>query len=344
MKKILVIVVLVGMILYSCRQGENINLKGKENSTEMESSKEKEKINKEDIDLSVKPNEAGQIMILMYHNISTPEAEWVRTPENFRKDLQALYDAGYLPISLTDYVNGNINTPAGKSPYVLTFDDGRKNNFNYLEDGSINPDSAVGVIMEFTEKYDDFEPRASFFINGSGRFGPEEEVQKKFDFLVEQGMEVGNHTIGHPDMKTLNAEGVQKEIGGQKNYLEKSFSKPYNINTLALPFGSRPDKSLQNYLETGSYDGVEYKNIAILNVGWDPNPSPYHTDFDPLAIHRVRASETNVDDVGIYNWMEILKNNPNRRYVSDGAANIITVPSGLEENIQVPEGKEMLVY
>ena len=128
MKKILVIVVLVGMILYSCRQGENINLKGKENSTEMQSSEKKEDIKKEDIDLSVKPNEAGQIMILMYHNISTPEAEWVRTPENFRKDLQALYDAGYLPISLTDYVNGNINTPAGKSPYVLTFDDGRKNN------------------------------------------------------------------------------------------------------------------------------------------------------------------------------------------------------------------------
>ncbi len=280
----------------------------------------------------------------MYHNIGTPEAEWVRTPENFRKDLQALYDRGYLPISLTDYVYGNIDTPVGKSPYVLTFDDGRQNNFRYLEDGSIDPDCAVGIIMEFSKKYEDFNANGSFFVNGTGRFGPKEEVQKKFDFLVENGMEVGNHTINHPNMKTLDASGVQREIGGQKNYLEESFTKPYNINTLALPFGSRPEKHLQDYLEKGTYEDKEYKNIAILNVGWDRNPSPYHTDFDPLGIHRVRASETNVDDVGIYDWMEILEKNPERRFVSDGAENIVTVPSSLKEKVAVPEGKELLAY
>lgn len=344
MKKLFAIALLLGMLLTACQSGDEAQGSTKKEAASQQQKEEKKEITKDEIDLNTKPNEAGQIMILMYHNISTPEAEWVRTPENFRKDLQALYDQGYLPISLTDYVNGNITAPAGKSPYVLTFDDGRENNFNYLEDGSINPDSAVGIIMEFAEKYDDFEPRATFFVNGTGRFGPKEEVQKKFDFLVENGMEVGNHTINHPNMKTLDASGVQREIGGQKAYLEESFSKPYNINTLALPFGSRPDKSLYNYLETGSYEGKDYKNIAILNVGWDPNPSPYHTDFDPLAIHRVRASETNVDDVGIYDWIEILKNHPKRRFVSDGAANIVTVPQGLEENVKAPEGKELLVY
>ena len=43
---------------------------------------------KSEIDLGLKPNEAGKIMVLMYHNIGEPEAEWVRTPANFRKDLE----------------------------------------------------------------------------------------------------------------------------------------------------------------------------------------------------------------------------------------------------------------
>jgi hypothetical protein len=33
------------------------------------------------------PNELGRIMILEYHKIDYPEAQWTRTPENFRRDL-----------------------------------------------------------------------------------------------------------------------------------------------------------------------------------------------------------------------------------------------------------------
>ena len=55
---------------------------------------------KERIDLSLKPNEAGKVMILMYHNIGPEEKVWTRTPENFLRDLTTLYDKGYRPISL----------------------------------------------------------------------------------------------------------------------------------------------------------------------------------------------------------------------------------------------------
>ncbi|HBC30369.1 MAG TPA: hypothetical protein DC024_03855 [Clostridiales bacterium] len=50
------------------------------------------------------PNELGEISIWMYHNIREPEAIWVRTPENFRADLQRFYDLGYRLVSLTDVV------------------------------------------------------------------------------------------------------------------------------------------------------------------------------------------------------------------------------------------------
>ncbi|MDD4122593.1 MAG: hypothetical protein PHE94_06905, partial [Eubacteriales bacterium] len=102
---------------------------------------------KEEIDLNLKPNEAGRIMILMYHNIGDEEREWVRTPANFLKDLKVLYEKGYRPVSLTDYVRGNISTEQGMTPVVITFDDGNLNNFEYLENSQTRKDSAIGLLM-----------------------------------------------------------------------------------------------------------------------------------------------------------------------------------------------------
>src|SRR5216117_3451310 len=35
-------------------------------------------------------NELGRLMILEYHKVDYPEERWTRTPENFRRDLEAL--------------------------------------------------------------------------------------------------------------------------------------------------------------------------------------------------------------------------------------------------------------
>ncbi|HEY7437429.1 MAG TPA: hypothetical protein VIE41_19975, partial [Methylomirabilota bacterium] len=40
-------------------------------------------------------NELGRVMILEYHKIDNPEGRWTRTPENFRRDLQRLWERGY---------------------------------------------------------------------------------------------------------------------------------------------------------------------------------------------------------------------------------------------------------
>ena len=68
------------------------------------------------IDLkAIKANENGQVMILMYHGIGEKEAVWTRTAENFRKDLEVLYNKGYRLISLKDFVENNI-----KAEFVLS--------------------------------------------------------------------------------------------------------------------------------------------------------------------------------------------------------------------------------
>lgn len=88
-------------------------------------------------------------MVLMYHNIGEEEATWTRTPENFRRDLETLYNSGFRAISLEDYALGNIATEKGHTPVVITFDDGMKNNFRYLENGEIDPTCAIGILESF---------------------------------------------------------------------------------------------------------------------------------------------------------------------------------------------------
>jgi len=300
---------------------------------------------KELIDLSLNPNEAGKIMILMYHNIGEEEQTWTRTVENFKKDLQTLYDEGYRPISLTDYVNGNITTEMGYTPVVLTFDDGNLNNFKYLEDGTIDPNCAVGILVEFNKTHPDFPLEATFFITSSTPFKQSTYSKQKVEFLIEQGMDIGNHSKDHMNFKDANAEDLQTQIGYQAEYLETFTPIGYKVNTLALPYGSRPkNDELKGYIEKGTYNSFSYQNIAVLNVGWFPSLSPYHIDFDPLNLPRVRASEMNVDNVGMYNYISYYNEHPNEVFISDGNPNIVTIPSDLVDKLTINESKELYTY
>ena len=202
-------------------------------------------------------------MVLMYHNIGQEEQEWVRTPENFKKDLMTLYEKGYRSIRLSDYVMGNINTKEGYTPLVLTFDDGNENNFKYLEDGTIDKDSAVGILIDFNKKYPDFGATATFFLTGSGPFGQRGKEEDKINFLLENNMDVGNHTKSHANFTNISKEDLQEQIGGQAQFLEGLIKdKSYKVDTLALPYGSRPkDDALTDLLKEGL---IKEEIIGIL--------------------------------------------------------------------------------
>lgn len=297
------------------------------------------------IDLNLSPNEAGKVMILMYHNIGDVEATWTRTVDNFKKDLQTLYDKGYRPISLTDYVTGNITTELGYTPVVLTFDDGNLNNYRYLEDGTLDPNSAVGILVDFHTKNPDFPLEATFFITSSNPFRQSQYAQQKIDFILSQGMDIGNHTKDHMNFKDASSSDLQEQIGYQADYLETFTPTDYQVNTIALPYGSRPkDKELEGYIEKGTYQDNHYQNIAVLNVGWFPALSPYHVDFNALNLPRVRASEMDVDNVGLYNYLRYYDEHMDEKFISDGNPKIVTIPENLVEKLRINEARELYTY
>lgn len=286
-------------------------------------------------------NEGGEIPVLMYHRITPdipPGDKYSRTPDQFRADLNRLYKEGYISASMSDLVDGKINIPPGKTPVVFTFDDSKKSQFHYLKDGSVDSNSAVGIMNAFYEKHPDFGRNAIFYAN-QGLFNQPGTEKKKLDQLIGWGYEIGNHTLTHANLSKLSPEGVQKEIW-EMDALLKKLEPNYKVRHFCLPFGAEPRP--QALATKGSYNGVVYSYDSDVLVGADPSPSPFAKRFDPLNIPRIRAAGTPQDELMIGYWLDRLAQGG--RYISDGDPNTVTVPKGLESKMQVRQGQTLRTY
>lgn len=266
------------------------------------------------------PNELGPVLILEYHQIGDHEGRWERSSDNFRKDLETLYDQGYRLVNLRDYLAGKIDLPAGLSPVILTFDDGYSGQFRYLlRDGqpTIDPNCAVGILMAFHEKHPDFGLAGTFYVLWPYPFGQKDYARQKISFLINNGFEIGNHTLRHDKLSGLSPEELQRELALPNKYVS-DIVPGYALDSLALPFGIAP-KDLE-LLKKGSYQGTSYEIRGVLLVGAQPAPSPFAKDFDPYKLPRVQAIQSELDK-----WLSNLKD-PSRRYLSDGRPDVVSAP------------------
>ncbi len=355
MKKFLAIFIIV-LIFTIPGCSENVAGSGKVEQGEIEEYTEEnedaepsisDEIIEEELDFKkIKPNENGQIMVLMYHGIGDKESEWVRTAENFKKDLETLYKSGYRLLSLNDYVNNNIDIDAGFTPVVLTFDDGLQNQFNYIEDNGsliIDPECAVGILEEFCNNHPDFGKAASFFVYYPVPFRQKNLIYEKYKFLIDNGYEIGNHGYNHENLGGITIEKVQESLAKNAKLTE---DYGYKVQSLALPYGSAPKGENYKYVVSGEYDGYSYYNKAVLKVGSNPAYAPNHLKFDFSRIPRVRASEIFVEGTGLYDYLNYFEKNPEKKYISDGNKGTITIPEYELPNINEDaiKDKKLITY
>lgn len=302
-----------------------------------------------------KVNELGNVPIMMYHGIVDIEDNkytggnvdkdgYNRTTKAFREDLEFYYTSGYRMIRLDDYIKGIIDVPLGYSPIILTFDDGDRNNFNVLgraDDGSIliDPNCAVGILEEFKKKYPDFQVTATFFVM-NGIFNQSSYNEEILNWLVNHGYDVGNHTTIHPDFTTISTSKTQEVVGKMYMKLDQLLKDKY-VKIVALPYGSPYKKSHENfpYILKGTYDNYNYETESTLRVGWEPEISPFHKNFDKTFLKRCRAYDNDGKEFDIKMVFTNLEKN---RYVSDGDVDTIVIKEG-NNNIN-SELKNIITY
>lgn len=305
----------------------------------------------EEIDYqAVKPYEVGRIMIIMYHGIEESDIApdvYQRTASDFKNDLKTLYDDGFRLVSMRDYVNNNIKVEAGKSPVILTFDDGISSSFSLVNNNGTlipRPGCAVDIINKFCEEYPDFGKAAVFFIN-KNPFPGDGSLKDAFSYLDDNGYEIGNHTLTHKDLSKLTAEEIVAEIGSVEKIIQENLPG-YETCALSYPYGIRPqDDDLQSLCLNGTFDGLTYNYKIGLREGQSASPSaPNRINYDPSNVPRVRGSDNAETDLG---WtLRSFKDNPDLKYVSDGNPNRISIPDEYKENFNHDSlgDKELFIY
>jgi peptidoglycan/xylan/chitin deacetylase (PgdA/CDA1 family)/predicted small lipoprotein YifL len=310
-----------------------------------------------------KPNEAGAVMVIMYHRFIADEKEsdLNRRPETFKKDLETLHAKNYYPVNAIDLVTNNMDVPAGKTPVVITFDDALPTQFRVIEkdgEAKIDPNCAVGIMENFSKKHPGEWPmRATFFVlpkegRNAEPFGQAESIADKFEYLVKKGYEVANHTSTHSSLRGMDVKKIQWELATAHKDI-KAINEGAAMETLALPYGKMPRKEdAKKALLSGSDGGISYEHKAVFLAAWRPVMSPLTKAdkkfieggsiavFETIGLERVTPDARNAKSPGTLEyWLAYFDKNPNLRYVSDGDAKVAAIPESLKNAVDESRAK-----
>lgn len=311
----------------------------KDNNESEESISKNEEGNKvPEKDISI-CNENGKIMILMYHKFAETQSDgWTRSFDNFRKDLQTLYDKNYYPINMTDYLNGYIDVPYGKTPVILTFDDGTAGQLSFERiDGKLVPkeNTAVAIYKKFSEEHSDFPMRGTFYIMSTNFFGSTGTLRQRLEYLVGQGFEIGNQTKNHYALqKATSAEKVIEEVGGLAKFVDELIPG-YVINSFSIPGGSMT-KNYKEQVYSGTYDGFKYENKGVvLLYGSSPELSPINKELNLKSLSRVRVAGKDKVDKDFDYWIKYFDEHLEEKFVSDGDPMTFVVNKEDSDKVQI---------
>lgn len=284
----------------------------------------------------IRPNELGMVMILEYHRIVDKEGSFARSIDNFKNDLETLYAKGYRLIKLSDFLSGHINTPAGTTPVIFSFDDSTISQFRYIDQGGkkvIDPNCAVGIMEAFYQKHPDFGCTAVFSYLPS-LFEQQGMGKEKVQYLASHGFEFADHTVDHIPLGKLSDQDVQKEIEVPIENM-RSIDPRVKVTTLCLPDGVMPKN--QALMFNGSYGGKTYHMNYVLLVGSNPIYPQYHYKGPGAELPRVQAMDydpqTGKGADGSGYWLAYFDRHPELRFISDGDPLTICAPGYMEPRL-----------
>jgi len=265
---------------------------------------------------------SGNVLVLEYHKVLPNEARWDRSINRFCQDLHMLYKNGYRPVTMSEYLNGELDSkhyqvkkdnwwdspvlhvldartekglPRGMKPVIFTFDDSHISQFRLKPDGSLDPDCALGIWARFAKKHPDFPVKATFYVLPNMMWGQRKWLPKKLEMLKEWGCELGSHTYNHRSLGKLTDEQVKKEFAMSILAIEKL---GFKAETIALPYGVAPKNGA--LLKSFSYWGREFGFRAAVLGGAGPAPMPDSKRFRAYHIPRTQGID---GFLGINYWV-----------------------------------------
>jgi peptidoglycan/xylan/chitin deacetylase (PgdA/CDA1 family) len=265
-----------------------------------------------------------RIPILMYHSISEnlfgkahPYFQINTTPTVFAQQIKSLRDSGYRTVTLEDIINGAVR--GDEKCVAITFDDGYRDFY----------EAAVPVLVQYGMT-------ATMFV-ATGRI---QNRPAKFDGveylswndtreLRACGMQIGSHTVTHPELATLSRNEIDRELRESKDAIEQQLSA--SVTSFAYPyrFPEVDDRFIQDVRQILQTCGYE---VAVTTILGTATPSSDRYLLPRLPVNSwddTRFLQTKLD--GGYDWLHLPQLWSKKiRKVTSGASNSYS-PDGAKE-------------
>lgn len=188
-----------------------------------------------------------EVPILMYHYISIPPegADKYRmdlsvSPDNFREQMQYLFDNGYKTVSLYDLSLAITNkSQLPERPVIITIDDGYRDNY----------ENAFPILREMGFN-------ASFFVATEfiDREDPNYMTWPMIEEMASAGMSFEPHSKTHPDLTEHDRDFIIWEVLGSRETLQAHIG--YRPNYFAYPSGRFNEEVLEIMAELDFWGAV----------------------------------------------------------------------------------------
>lgn len=164
------------------------------------------------------------VPVLMYHAIAPGPNNLYVPPDEFAAHLEYLEREGYTAVTLRRmYEHFTAGAPLPPRPVVLTFDDGYADFYT----------TAYPLLKKH------HFPATLFVITGSvGRPGyvTWDQVRE----MARGGIEMGAHSVNHPNLTFLDAIRLQAELAGSRRALAQAAGQP--VHFFAYPSGRQNER------------------------------------------------------------------------------------------------------
>jgi peptidoglycan/xylan/chitin deacetylase (PgdA/CDA1 family) len=202
-------------------------------------------------ELKTKPPK--KLIFLMYHYVEINEnkADFKRDSLNtlpfvFEQQMVTLKNAGYKFIHPSE-INEFLRDDSKQKYVVVSFDDGYRTFYSYtypiIKKHGIK--SVNYIIYNFIGRQNNMD---AFMI----------------DQLVKDGLvEIGSHTLNHPDLTSISEEQLKSEVIESKNLLEKRFNT--KVTSFCYPYGYYNEKAFPFVNEAGYLTAVTTKEGSLIS-------------------------------------------------------------------------------
>lgn len=172
---------------------------------------------------NAKQSQNVEIPVLLYHVVKPdpdPDNPYQFSLEEFEKHMAYLHENGYRTLTMKQYFNILDKKAAmPEKPILLTFDDNSNDFYPYV----------YPVLQKYGMKATQFT--VSDWVNGSWNMTSNEILT-----VMENGVDIQNHSVSHPFLADLSKEQQYEEINEAATALKELTGREANV--FAYPYGN----------------------------------------------------------------------------------------------------------